>query len=96
MLGRTDRYSAVNTNNRDTLEIRIFRGTINKNTVKAAVDLAHASVEYTRSLTVIDVRSGALDSSKFIKWVHEHADTYPDLLARINKLLLSSTTSDSE
>ena len=85
----SDRYSAVNTNNRETLEMRIFRGTVNSTTIKAQLDLAQASVEYTRNLTVQDVRNGALSSDNFMWYIMQNIELYPELNARINKLILS-------
>ena len=82
----TDRYSAVNTQNAHTLEMRIFRGTVNQNTLKAYLDLAHASVEYTRNLRVSDVTCGALQDVVFAQYVEENAALYPDLCARIAKV----------
>jgi hypothetical protein len=84
----TERYSAVNTRNQETLEIRIFKGTVNTNTIKSHLDLAHASVEYTRSLTVRDVREGALAWVKFADYILAHADLYPELYERVNRLVL--------
>jgi hypothetical protein len=86
--GGGERYSAVNTRNRETLEIRIFRGTVNQQTVKAHLDLAHASVEYTRHMTVKDIREGALDVVKFIDYITAHADLYPELHERVTRLVL--------
>ncbi len=84
----SDRYSAVNTNNRETLEMRIFRGTVNGDTIKAQLDLAHASVEYTRTLTVQDVAQGALSADLFMWYIFQHEDLYPELSARIDKLVV--------
>jgi hypothetical protein len=89
----SDRYSAVNTNNRATLEMRIFRGSVNSSNVKSALDLAHASVEYTRNLTVPQVREGALGRMNFIQYLHDNKDKYPHLLSRMDRLFI---TSDSE
>ena len=83
----SDRYSAVNTLNRETLEMRIFRGSVNGDTIKSQLDLAHASVEYTRTLTVQDVRNGALTSDNFMWYIFQHEDLYPELVARIDKLI---------
>jgi hypothetical protein len=84
----SDRYSAVNTLNRETLEMRIFRGSVNGDTIKSQLDLAHASVEYTRNLTVQDVTlNGALTSDNFMWYIFEHEDLYPELVARIDKLI---------
>lgn len=49
----TERYSAVNTNNRDTLELRFFKGTMNTSGVLSALDLAQAMVEYTDRKSVV-------------------------------------------
>jgi hypothetical protein len=84
----SDRYSAVNTNNRETLEMRIFRGTVNGETIKAQLDLAHASVEYTRTLTVQDVRNGNLSADRFMLYIINNCELYPELHSRINKLIL--------
>lgn len=83
----SDRYSAVNTLNRETLEMRIFRGSVNGDTIKSQLDLAHASVEYTRNLTVQDVTQGALTSDNFLWYIFQHEELYPELVARIDKLI---------
>lgn len=83
----SDRYSAVNTLNRETLEMRIFRGTVNGDTIKSQLDLAHASVEYTRNLTVQDVRNGALTYDNFMWYIFQHEELYPELVSRIDKLI---------
>lgn len=83
----SDRYSAVNTNNHATLEMRIFKGTVNGDTIKAQLDLAHASVEYTRTLSVSDITQGALTSDNFMWYIFEHESQYPELVARIDKLI---------
>lgn len=83
----TDRYSAVNTQNVHTLEMRIFRGSINSSTVKAAISLAHASVEFTRNLAVPHVASGALNSETLMQYIDANASLYPDLVARLDTLV---------
>jgi hypothetical protein len=81
----SDRYSAVNTQNHATLEMRIFRSSVNSNTVKSFLDLAHASVEYTRGLSVKDIREGALDEDRFVQYIHDN-DMYHELNARLAKV----------
>jgi hypothetical protein len=80
---RGDRYSAVNTNNRDTLEVRIFKGTMSIDALKAHIQLVHASVEYTRNLSVKDVAGGALMVQNFIDYIYANDTIYPQLIARI-------------
>lgn len=45
------RYSAVNCQNTHTFEIRVFKSTLNRAELRAALDLVAASVEYTRVAT---------------------------------------------
>lgn len=82
----TDRYSAVNTQNRDTLELRIFKSSTNPERIRAYMDLAHASVEYTRNLTVQQVKDGALSASAFIAYVRENGSLYEQLVALFERL----------
>ena len=82
----SDRYSAVNTNNRNTLEMRIFRGSLNQNYLKACIDLAHASVEYTRVMSVPEVRNHKLDCINLIQYVRDRSELYPALNARLDRL----------
>lgn len=83
----SDRYSAVNTQNANTLEMRIFRGTTKPEAIKAHLDLAHASVEYTRVMSVQQVREGALSAQSFINYIESHADLYPELNERMSRLI---------
>jgi hypothetical protein len=92
----SERYSAVNTRNRETLEIRIFKGTVNTNTIKSHIDLAHASVEYTRSMTVKDIREGALEPANFVHYILENSALYPELHERINRLVLPHVRLDGQ
>lgn len=82
----SERYSAVNTQNRDTLELRFFRGTLNPKGVLACLDLAHAMAEYTRDLRVSDVRLGALQWDWFADFVEANNGIYPDLYDRLPKI----------
>ena len=80
----SDRYSAVNTNNRNTLEMRIFRGSLNTRFIKSCIDLAHASVEFTRVMSVPEVRGHKLDCINLIQYIRERAELYPSLNQRLN------------
>lgn len=80
----SDRYSAVNTRNSHTLEMRIFKGTMDINALKAHIQLAHASVEYTRDMTLSQVKDNGYLASKLVDFIIEHPHDYPELLARIH------------
>ena len=89
----TERYSAVNTQNEHTLELRFFRGTMNPDGVLSAIQLAHATVEYTRNLTLSDVKMGALSWEWFADWIQANNGLYPELymrMSRVDKLVIDS------
>ena len=86
----TDRYSAVNTQNSATLEMRIFKGSTKAHVIKSYIDLAHASVEYTRSLSVKEVANGALMPEPFVSYIVDNEEIYPELVERINRLYIDT------
>lgn len=89
----TERYSAVNTQNEHTLELRFFRGTTNPEGVLSAIQLAHAAVEYTRELTLSDVKMGALTWEWFADWIQANNGRYPELysrMSRVDKLVINN------
>lgn len=82
----TERYSAVNTNNEHTLELRFFRGNMKREGVMSALELTHAAVEYTRDLTVSDVKLGMLSWEWFADWVANNNGLYPNLYVRMARV----------
>ena len=81
----TERYSAVNTQNEHTLELRIFRGTTKPEGILATLEFAHASVEYTRDMTLSDVKLGMLKWEWFCDYVQANNGLYPNLYDRLEK-----------
>lgn len=82
----TERYSAVNTQNEHTLELRFFRGTTKPSGVLSAIELAHASIEYTRDMTLADVKLGMLKWDWFYDYVETNNGFYPNLYERMSKV----------
>lgn len=79
---RSDRYVAVNCQNRDTYEMRFFASTLNPVEFFAAIEFADASVEYTRQLRAADVlRGNGMSWSAFIDWADAQGDRYSALCA---------------
>jgi hypothetical protein len=72
------RYSAINTENDATLEVRVFKGSLRKERVLSALEFVTASVEYTRNLKVT-AKNQALSWLRFTAYVSENMDTYPNL-----------------
>lgn len=82
----SERHSAVNTLNEDTLELRFFRGTMNPSGIRSALDLTQAIFDYTKELRVSDVQLGALSWEWFRDYVESNNGLYPDLYTRIDKV----------
>lgn len=80
-----NRYVAVNANNRDTFELRMFRSTWKEQQLRAAVDFAHASVEYTRGMRAYDALHGGLTWDAFRAWAAERPE-YSNLTAELARL----------
>ena len=64
-----DRYRAVNLNNKDTVEIRVFAGSNDFADILGSIELLSAIIEYVRDLTISDVNIGALFADSFITWL---------------------------
>jgi len=79
------RYSAVNIENDATLEIRVFRGSLRKERVLSAVEFVHAAVEYTRNLKIAP-NDKPLSWAKFVGYVSQQHQTYPNLFLIMNEL----------
>jgi hypothetical protein len=79
------RYSAVNVLPTATLEVRMFKGSLKKERILAALEYVHSAVEYSRGS-----RSGVgaeeyLTAPAYVQWVRGRKDLYPNLLSYINK-----------
>lgn len=87
------RYMAVNLTNRQTVEIRVFRGSLNPNRVYANLELVHALVEYTRTLTFAQIKAGALNFEVFGYWLRQQSQ-YPHAAAHMTARGIAVTRND--
>lgn len=78
------RYVALNFQNRETIELRYFRGNLRSDAIRARVEFVHAMWEYTRNLTVRDVRANALRTEPFMAWIRANHAQYATLVAFVN------------
>ena len=62
------RYVAVNMTNPDTIEVRIFRGSLNETRIRSAIESIYCAMEYTRNLSVHDINQGGLKFESFVNW----------------------------
>lgn len=70
--GYTDRYKAVNITNRNTIEFRMFRGTLMLNTFKSALDLTFALVRNCKTIEWEDIDN----VSKWLDGINDTTKTY--------------------
>lgn len=78
----SDRYVAINFCNRDTVELRIFKGTLKPATFKATIELAHALPHFCAVVdiaTVLQYRNGTSPWQAFCQYVERNRKAYPAL-----------------
>ena len=81
----SDRYSAINVENDNTDEIRIFRGSLRPERVLCAIEFVHASVEYTRNMRIVP-KNKPLSWVRFVAYVSNNSDKYPNLFLIMNEI----------
>jgi hypothetical protein len=69
--GHEDRYIAVNMENRRSIELRIFRGTLKPSSFFKSVEYVHALFSYSLVAGLND-----LGDDSFVEWIGRHAKTY--------------------
>jgi len=87
------RFSAINTENDDTIEIRVFKGSLRKERVLSAIEFVHASVEYTRDIKVTS-KNHALSWLKFTGYVASNAEVYPNLVTIMSESFANDDNPD--
>jgi hypothetical protein len=71
-----DRYEMLNLTSNRTIEMRIFKGTLNKRHFLADVEFAHALVHFCRTTSI-----RYLDTAKFMQFLRMNRKDYPNLYA---------------
>ena len=77
-------YSAVNVENYNTIEVRVFKGSLKRERLLANLEFVHSAVEYTRNLRV--TTNKALSWVAYSGFVYQNADRYPNLLELMVKV----------
>ncbi len=77
-----NRYYAINILNSNTVEFRLFKGTLNVNTFKATLQLVSNIVEYSKNISLSDLQSANIKISDIINYVE-----YTELTEYANKRL---------
>ena len=81
----SERYLAVNRNNRHTLELRFFRPSLRPDTVLACIEFTYCLWAYTEQVTANQaLKQNALtDFEQFAIYARKHRATYPKLVAHL-------------
>jgi hypothetical protein len=74
--GGRNKYTAVNLQNRQTIEVRIFRGTLNPKSFWKNIEFTKAMFDFTN-----DTSAENLGISDFKKWILGHRKLFPNLFA---------------
>lgn len=69
-------YDGVNKTDH-TFELRIFNGTLNPSRFYKNLQYAHAALMFTAD--TLNLRH--VNAARFVSWIHEHSEQYPDLAA---------------
>jgi len=73
-------YTAVNLRPHETVEVRIFKGTLSIKGLWERLEFVHAAYEWTQNISIKDV-----SIENFLKWVEEHKKAYPYLAEFLTK-----------
>lgn len=71
-------YSAVNTENSATLEVRVFRGSLRAERVLSAIEFVHCATEYTRNMKVVP-KDRPMAWTRFCSYLVDKTEQYPSL-----------------
>lgn len=85
------RYSAINTENDATIEVRVFKGSLRKERVLSALEFVGAAVEYTRTLKITS-KNQALTWLAFTGYISSNLETYPNLATIMSESFASDAT----
>ena len=90
-----ERYRPVNTQNRQTIELRFFDGRTDPTFMKRSIQFVHSVAEFTRHGSAKSDRSWEM----YTAYISEHADMYPELHAYLvdkrKRLLLAALTTEA-
>jgi hypothetical protein len=89
-LGRGDRYEAVNLVNKDTIEFRIFKGTLKRESFYKALEFCDAVIRFC--MTAANGIVYCRNKENFIEFVKKWQNDYPHLYAFICAKVLKQET----
>ena len=88
------RYAAVNVEPDNTLEVRVFKGSLHIPRILSGLEFVQSSVEYTRELKIIP-KDKPFSWVKYVSYVSANTDKYPSLFETINRSFNTDTPNES-
>lgn len=82
-----DRYTPVNVCNTETVEIRIFRGTLKYQTFMGSIEICHAVVNWLNTIPVTRIYETEKLIREFIEYLKHNKDRYPHVMPMLELLL---------
>ena len=79
------RYQAVNFENHNTVEFRLFRGTLKYTTFMATLELVDALVHWAKQLSIHDILTHGDAFGNFIRFVAVHRELYTNAVNYLNE-----------
>lgn len=83
--GYNDRYQPLNTENSGTIEIRIFRGTLNHETVLGTLEMCHALVMFANSVPIARVYDTKPED--FLSFISGNLNRYKNVFPMLARLI---------
>lgn len=83
------RYTAVNTTNTNTVEIRIFRGTLNYETILGTIEMCHALPRFLDTVPIARIYDTTKNIKNFIRFIADEHKKYPHFLPMARRLVRS-------
>jgi len=78
-----NRYLALNNQNDNTIELRIFKGSLNTERVKCIIDFCNLLFDYTQSITVKQLLNKELITDNMVEFCISHSSNYSNLINHI-------------
>lgn len=89
-----ERYNAINLRNRETVEIRMFKGSLKPERVRSALQFCHAAHSYSALIKSGSDAETMLRTESFTTWIRSQVKTYPDLVQYLPEMSIKSTITE--
>ena len=88
------RYAAVNVEPEDTVEVRVFRGSLHIPRVLSAIEFVDSVVQYTKELKIVP-KDKPLSWVRYVGFISANSNKYPNLFDIINRSFDNESPSEN-